>query len=109
MSRARTTAHTAAVYALIARGPSKMPQALIVIFLLFFAVLAFAWFYLQRAKARTPAAESTDAASATPAMAASAPAADATYASRRTPATITTITTTKTTPATTTDRCPRVA
>ena len=30
-----------------------MPQALIVIFLLFFAVLAFAWFYWQRAKART--------------------------------------------------------
>ena len=57
-----------------------MPQALIVVFLLFFAVLAFAWFYLQRAKARTPAAESTDAASATPAMAASAPAADTTYA-----------------------------
>ena len=47
-----------------------MPQALIVIFLLFFAVLAFAWFYLQRAKARTPAAESTDAASATPARSA---------------------------------------
>ena len=30
-----------------------MPEALIVIFLLFFAVLAFGWFYLQRAKART--------------------------------------------------------
>jgi hypothetical protein len=30
-----------------------MPEAYIVIFLLFFAVLAFAWFYLQRAKART--------------------------------------------------------
>ena len=30
-----------------------MPQSLIVIFLLFFAVLAFAWFYLQRAKTRT--------------------------------------------------------
>ena len=30
-----------------------MPQALIVIFLLFFAILAFAWFYWQRAKART--------------------------------------------------------
>lgn len=29
-----------------------MPTAVIVIFLLFFAVLAFAWFYLQRAKAR---------------------------------------------------------
>ena len=30
-----------------------MPRQYIVIFLLFFAVLAFAWFYLQRAKART--------------------------------------------------------
>ena len=30
-----------------------MPQVVIVIFLLFFAVLAFAWFYVQRAKART--------------------------------------------------------
>ena len=30
-----------------------MPQTLIVIFLLFFAVVAFAWFYVQRAKART--------------------------------------------------------
>lgn len=30
-----------------------MPTELIVIFLLFFAVLAFGWFYLQRAKART--------------------------------------------------------
>jgi len=39
-----------------------MPQALIVIFLLFFAVLAFAWFYWQRAKART-----TETAAATPA------------------------------------------
>ena len=57
-----------------------MPQALIVVFLLFFAVLAFAWFYLQRAKGRTPAPETTDAASATPAMAAAAPAADASYA-----------------------------
>ena len=43
-----------------------MPQAYIVIFLLFFAVLAFAWFYLQRAKTRadttaTPAADSTPA------------------------------------------------
>ena len=42
-----------------------MPQAIIVIFLLFFAVLAFAWFYLQRAKARDAAVESTDAAVAT--------------------------------------------
>lgn len=32
-----------------------MPQALIVIFLLFVAVLAFGWFYLQRAKARDSA------------------------------------------------------
>jgi predicted negative regulator of RcsB-dependent stress response len=32
-----------------------MPQALIVIFLLFFAVLAFGWFYWQRAKARDAA------------------------------------------------------
>ena len=31
-----------------------MPQALIVIFLLFFAVLAFAWFYLQRAEGPDP-------------------------------------------------------
>ncbi|MEO6578926.1 MAG: hypothetical protein ABIO99_08535 [Candidatus Limnocylindria bacterium] len=30
-----------------------MPQNLIVIFLLFIAVLAFGWFYWQRAKART--------------------------------------------------------
>jgi HAMP domain-containing protein len=30
-----------------------MPQTLIVIFLLFFAMLAFAWFYWQRAKSRT--------------------------------------------------------
>ena len=45
------------------RGPSThppevrnpMPQALIVIFLLFFAVLAFGWFYWQRAKARDAA------------------------------------------------------
>lgn len=29
-----------------------MPQALIVIFLLMFAVLAFGWFYWQRAKGR---------------------------------------------------------
>lgn len=55
-----------------------MPQALIVIFLLFFAVLAFAWFYLQRAKARDAAkpadaaagsVTTTDAAPATPAQA----------------------------------------
>jgi hypothetical protein len=30
-----------------------MSQELIIVFLLFFAVLAAAWFYLQRAKART--------------------------------------------------------
>jgi hypothetical protein len=30
-----------------------MPQTLIVIFLLMFAILAFAWFYWQRAKARS--------------------------------------------------------
>jgi predicted negative regulator of RcsB-dependent stress response len=37
-----------------------MPQAVIVIFLLFFAVLAFGWFYWQRAKTRD-AAKSTQA------------------------------------------------
>jgi cytoskeletal protein RodZ len=37
-----------------------MPQALIVIFMLFFAVLAFGWFYWQRAKARD-AGKVTDA------------------------------------------------
>lgn len=45
-----------------------MPQELIVIFLLFVAVLAFGWFYLQRAKARPtttvtdtePPADTTD-------------------------------------------------
>ena len=49
-----------------------MPQALIVVFLLFFAVLAFAWFYLQRAKARTTTETAvehheTDAAAVAPA------------------------------------------
>ena len=39
---------------------SEMQQAFIVIFLLFFAVLAFGWFYWQRAKARD-AAVSADA------------------------------------------------
>ena len=29
-----------------------MPTAVIVVFFLFFAVLAFGWFYLQRAKGR---------------------------------------------------------
>lgn len=40
-----------------------MPQTLIVIFLLFFAVLAFGWFYWQRAKTRTapPAGSAPDA------------------------------------------------
>jgi hypothetical protein len=37
-----------------------MPQTLIVIFLLFFAVLAFGWFYLQRAKARTTSTTTAD-------------------------------------------------
>ena len=37
-----------------------MPTALIVVFLLFFAVLAFAWFYLQRAKTRDVADVSTE-------------------------------------------------
>ena len=40
-----------------------MPQALIVIFLLVFAVLAFGWFYWQRAKARDSASQ-TDTATA---------------------------------------------
>jgi Flp pilus assembly protein TadG len=51
-----------------------MPQAVIVIFLLFFAVLAFGWFYWQRAKARDAAAgpaaatsQGTDTSAATPA------------------------------------------
>ena len=35
-----------------------MPQTVIVIFLLFFAVLAFSWFYWQRAKARDAAKQS---------------------------------------------------
>ena len=35
-----------------------MPQALIVIFLLFFAILAYGWFYWQRAKARDAASSS---------------------------------------------------
>jgi len=39
------------------------PTILIIIFLLFFAVLAYGWFYWQRAKSRA-AAEGTDAASA---------------------------------------------
>ena len=57
-----------------------MPQALIVIFLLFFAVLAFAWFYLQRAKARDASSVESADSTATPAMAASSPSGDASYA-----------------------------
>lgn len=38
-------------------------ESVIVIFLLFFAVLAFAWFYLQRAKARDTGSASAAAAS----------------------------------------------
>ena len=42
-----------------------MPQVAIVIFLLFFTVLAFAWFYLQRAKARTvPPSQTTESTTA---------------------------------------------
>ena len=63
-----------------------MPQTLIIIFLLFFAVLAFGWFYWQRAKART-----VEPASATPAVA-EAPTANA-------PATTEQVDTTDTTPA----------
>jgi hypothetical protein len=36
-----------------------MPQTIIVIFLLFIAVLAFGWFYWQRAKTRDAAKGST--------------------------------------------------
>jgi hypothetical protein len=42
-----------------------MPTELIVVFLLFFAVLAFGWFYLQRAKARDAGA--VDVTTASPA------------------------------------------
>jgi hypothetical protein len=49
-----------------------MPQAVIVIFLLMFAVLAFGWFYWQRAKARgsdtvVTTSEPTDPTDSTPA------------------------------------------
>ena len=54
------------------RCESQMYQAYIVIFLLFFAVLAYGWFYWQRAKSRAAAGETTDAAST-----ADAPATDA--------------------------------
>ena len=74
MSRAGTTAHTAAVYALIPpEVQTKMPQAVIVIFMLFFAVLAFAWFYLQRAKARD-SAKTADASAGSVAATDTAPA-----------------------------------
>lgn len=42
-----------------------MPTTLIIIFLLLFAALAFGWFYLQRAKARSSTPEA-DAAPAAP-------------------------------------------
>lgn len=54
----------------ISPNTRSIVEAVIVIFLLLFAILAFGWFYLQRAKARTPA---TDAAA--PATADAAPAA----------------------------------
>ena len=44
------------------RCNKPMPQALIVIFLLFFAVLAAGWFYFQRAKARDASKAATGAA-----------------------------------------------
>jgi hypothetical protein len=53
MSPGRTTTNTAPVHAFAHEVLVPMPEAYIVIFLLFFAVLAFAWFYTQRAKART--------------------------------------------------------
>jgi hypothetical protein len=62
-----------------------MQQAYIVIFFLFFAVLAFGWFYWQRAKSRdvTPVASSdaavatSDSPAATPAESTNVAAADA--------------------------------
>jgi Flp pilus assembly protein TadG len=42
-----------------------MPQALIIIFLLFFAVLAAGWFYLQRAKARDASRTSAESSATT--------------------------------------------
>jgi len=44
--------HTAAIKQLT-RPRCTVLEPVIVVFLLFFAVFAFAWFYLQRAKART--------------------------------------------------------
>ena len=49
-------------------------EYVIVIFFLFFAVLAFGWFYLQRAKARDAATATADVAPATAAPAEPAPA-----------------------------------
>ena len=53
------------------------PTWLIVIFLLFFAVLAYGWFYWQRAKARAATGETAVAASTADAPATDAPATDA--------------------------------
>jgi Flp pilus assembly protein TadG len=52
-------------------------QPVIIIFLLLFAILAFGWFYLQRAKARDAAAGGEAvAATAAPEASAAPPAAD---------------------------------
>ena len=56
-------------------------EYVIVIFFLFFAVLAFGWFYLQRAKARDAATATPDVAAATTAPAETAPAETAPAAS----------------------------
>ncbi len=65
-----------------------MPQTLIIIFMLFFAVLAFGWFYWQRAKARdaepaaaTPAGGDAPAATGAPATTEQADTTDTTPAS----------------------------
>jgi predicted negative regulator of RcsB-dependent stress response len=42
------------------------PQAFIIIFLLFFAVLAFGWFYWQRAKTRDAAKDMGASSETTP-------------------------------------------
>ena len=52
-------------------------EYVIIVFFLFFAVLAFAWFYLQRAKARDAATATSDVAPATAAPVETAPAASA--------------------------------
>lgn len=49
------TTHTATDHHFITGSSSPMPTAVIVVFFLFFAVLAFGWFYLQRAKTRDAA------------------------------------------------------